>query len=339
MAQGSSAEKGLAMQQGLNSSTLVVRMVLEVTRAKPDCQHMAQYVIGRCEECPSCLPWASECLRSQPERGLMLLYCKLQVEEHNTQKMAALAAAKEAAARLASLEAELKKLKEGSVAQAAAVVAAEAAAAQLASTQTEVERLEEQNAAQAVALQAAEAAAAQIRQACLQERDDVVKQTQRRFEEQVNQIKAEASNSGAQALAAARQRGAQLERELAAEQQRGAQLGRELAAEQQRGARLKRELAHIKDERAEERSAANHKALPAAQQDTISQVVNTMQDLAWKLQGGGESTRTAQFRKRHREDDKALRARQKEASATEDKVTRKQSPGAASSLTKKFRAK
>ncbi|KAF5827221.1 hypothetical protein DUNSADRAFT_1120 [Dunaliella salina] len=321
MAQGSSAEKGLAMQQGLNSSTLVVRMVLEVTRAKPDCQHMAQYVIGRCEECPSCLPWASECLRSQPERGLMLLYCKLQVEEHNTQKMAALAAAKEAAARLASLEAELKKLKEGSVAQAAAVVAAEAAAAQLASTQTEVERLEEQNAAQAVALQAAEAAAAQIRQACLQERDDVVKQTQRRFEEQVNQIKAEASNSGAQALAAARQRGAQLERELAAEQQRGAQLGRELAAEQQRGARLKRELAHIKDERAEERSAANHK------------------DLAWKLQGGGESTRTAQFRKRHREDDKALRARQKEASATEDKVTRKQSPGAASSLTKKFRAK
>ncbi|KAF5840605.1 hypothetical protein DUNSADRAFT_16120 [Dunaliella salina] len=240
-AQGSSsAEQGLAIQQGLDSITQgnvvkdvlacvmeltqanplflqVVNTITQVMLAKPECRHIACFVVEACLRRPSCLPRAAECLIRQPECGLVLLYWELQVEEHAA-KMAAPAAAEASAAQLASSQAEVEKLQEQGKAQAEALAAAEAAAqsaaAQLACSQAEVEKLKELSAAQAEALQAAAVAAGQLRQACQQEMDGM-QRTRKEYEEQVEQLKAGASSSAAQALAAEQQKYAQLEREMA----------------------------------------------------------------------------------------------------------------------------
>eukprot|EP00983_Pelagomonas_calceolata_P060451 1146366-Pelagomonas_calceolata.AAC.4 len=210
---------------GMSPPKEVVHMIMQVMLARPDCRHMAEYVIGACEKRSTFLPRAMECLRCHGDWGLPLLFGELQAEEHSATKAAALAAAAEAAAtQLASSQAEVQKLKEERAAQAEALKAA--AAQELAAAKAVINSLMAEAALSSQALAALEAATARLKQ----ERDDVLKHAQKRFEEQasaVSQLKAGASSASAQVLAA-----------------------------EQRGAQLERELAHVKAEQAKERSAA-----------------------------------------------------------------------------------
>jgi len=272
----------------------VVHMIMQVMLARPDCRHMAEYVIGACEKRSTFLPRAMECLRCHGDWGLPLLFGELQAEEHSATKAAALAAAAEAAAtQLASSQAEVQKLKEERAAQAEALKAA--AAQELAAAKAVINSLMAEAALSSQALAALEAATARLKQ----ERDDVLKHAQKRFEEQVSQLKAGASSASAQVLAA-----------------------------EQRGAQLERELAHVKAEQAKERSAAKREveqlqAQLAVRQDTASKVAKDLMESVQKLQEGGGGSRSAKARsweggrrgcgKRHRDADEASGAELEEA--------------------------
>lgn len=57
----------------------MVNTITQVMLAKPECRHIACFVVEACLRRPSCLPRAAECLIRQPECGLVLLFWELQV--------------------------------------------------------------------------------------------------------------------------------------------------------------------------------------------------------------------------------------------------------------------